>query len=85
MGWQSGCSGLGAQHLRHVQDAPKARLVLNHQLDGFALRLVLADFGKLCGEIFSLVLRSRIALGMALVGCELVYQPWRCSKFQKIV
>lgn len=36
----------------HVRDAPKARLVLEHQLDGFALRPVLADGGERFGEFF---------------------------------
>ena len=43
---------LGRPAPAHVRDAPKARLVLEHQLDVFALRPVLADNGKRCGEFF---------------------------------
>lgn len=36
----------------HIRDAPKARLILKHQLDGFAMRPVFADFGELFVEFF---------------------------------
>ncbi len=43
---------LGVPAPTHVRDAPKARLVLKHQLDGFALGPVFADFGERFGEFF---------------------------------
>jgi hypothetical protein len=43
---------LGSPAPAYVRDASKARLVLKHQLDGFALCPVLTDFGERFGEFF---------------------------------
>lgn len=71
---------LGSPAPAHVRDAPKTCLVLEHQLDGFALRPVVMDFGKRFGEFF---FHSSCAAGSLcawrLSGASFL-QPWRCSR-----
>ena len=43
---------LGSPASTYIRDAPKARLVLKHQLEGLALRPVFADVGEIFGEFF---------------------------------
>ena len=43
---------LGCPATAHVRDATKARLVLEHQLEGLLLRPVLADVREIVGEFF---------------------------------
>jgi len=62
--------GLGSPAPTHVRDAPKARLVLKHQLDGLILRPLFADFSEDFGEFSPLLLSHMIAFGMAFVGRE---------------
>ena len=63
--------GLGSPTPSHIRDAPKARLVLEHQFDGLTLRPLLADLPEGFGEFFSLLLSQRIAFRMTLVWSEL--------------
>ena len=42
----------GCPTAAHVRDAPKARLVLKHQLDGLVLRPVFANFCENFREFF---------------------------------
>lgn len=51
-GLANGAQWLGSPTPAHVRDAPKARLVLEHQLDDLALRPVLADGGERFGAFF---------------------------------
>ena len=51
-GLADGAHRLGSPAPAHVRDASEARLVLVHQLDGLALRPVLADGGERFGEFF---------------------------------
>ena len=51
-GLADGAQWLGCPTPAHVRDAPEARLVLEHQLDGLALGPVLADGGERFGEFF---------------------------------
>ena len=51
-GLADGAKWFGCPAPAYVRDAPKARLVLEHQLDGFALRPVLADGRERFGEFF---------------------------------
>lgn len=71
MAWQIGRIGLGTQHLRTSEmrftSAPRPE----HQLDGFALRPVLADFGKRLEEFSPLILSLWIAFRTALVESDL--------------
>ncbi len=52
-GLADGAQWLGCPAPTYVRDASKPRLVLKHQLDGFARRPVFADGGERFGEFFS--------------------------------
>ncbi len=51
-GLADGAQRLGSPASAHVRDASEARLVLEHQLDGLALRPALTDGGERFGEFF---------------------------------
>jgi hypothetical protein len=51
-GLANGAQRLGRPAPAHIRDAPEARLVLEHQLDGLALRPVFADGSERFGEFF---------------------------------
>ncbi len=51
-GLAQGAKRLGCPAAAHIVDASKARLVLEHQLDGALPRPLRADFGKVFGEFF---------------------------------